>query len=306
MADAPARRRPLAWLMAMLTALAFAACVPALAQTARPPQPDQEIDLALALAIDVSGSVDAEEGRLQRDGYIKAFRDPAIRRAILGGYHGRIAVSYYEWSDAWRQNLVVDWTLLDSEQAIEAFAHKLETMPISRMMRTSITGAIRYAMPMFDRLRWVPERKVLDLSGDGSNNDGGMVTEARDDAIARGITINGLPIFNDRPNPTGFPNDPDLDRYYEGCVIGGPRSFMIVANDFQNFAEAIRKKLLQEIADVAPEPRAGLQFAQSRDSAEGTRRDPHAPGPGGHRRYTLGCDIGEKRTREFYRRYQPN
>ncbi|MBM3619888.1 MAG: DUF1194 domain-containing protein [Alphaproteobacteria bacterium] len=306
MPDVPARRRPLALLLATLTALSLAASVPAWAQSARSHTPDREIDLALALAIDVSGSVDVEEGRLQRDGYVKAFRDPAIRRAILGGYHGRIAVSYFEWSDAWRQNLIIDWTLLDSEQAIDAFTHRLETMPIARMMRTSITGAIRYSIPMFDRLRWVPERKVLDISGDGSNNDGGMVTEARDDAIARGITINGLPIFNNRPNPTGFPNDPDLDRYFEGCVIGGPRSFLIVANDFQNFAEAIRKKLLQEIADFAPEPRAGLQFAQSRDSAEGIRRDPNAPGPGGHRRYELGCDIGEKRTREFYRRYQPN
>lgn len=305
MADAPARRRPLAWLLATLALLSFAAGLPALAQNAKTQSQDREIDLALALAIDVSGSVDVEEGRLQRDGYVKAFRDPAIRRAILGGYHGRIAVAYYEWSDAWRQNLVIDWTLLDSEQAIEDFTHQLNTLPISRMMRTSITGAIRYSIPLFERVRWVPERRVLDISGDGSNNDGGLVTEARDDAIDRGISINGLPIFNDRPNPTGFPNDPDLDRYYEGCVIGGPRSFVIVANDFVNFAEAIRKKLLQEIADVAPEPRAGRQFAQNRDSAMGVR-DPNAPGPGGHRRYDLGCDIGEKRTREFYRRYQPN
>ena len=304
MADAPARRRPLVWLTAALCLLSFAAGVPALAQNAKTQVQDREIDLALALAIDVSGSVDVEEGRLQRDGYVKAFRDPAIRRAILGGYHGRIAVSYYEWSDAWRQNMVIDWTLLDSEQAIADFTHKLDTMPISRMMRTSITGAIRYSIPLFERLRWAPERRVLDISGDGSNNDGGLVTEARDDAIDKGISINGLPIFNDRPNPTGFPNDPDLDRYYEGCVIGGPRSFVIVANDFVNFGEAIRKKLLQEIADVTPEPRAGRQFAQSRDSA--MARDPNAPGPGGHRRYELGCDIGEKRTRDFYRRYQPN
>jgi Protein of unknown function (DUF1194) len=305
MADAPARRRPIAWLLATLALLSFAAGLPALAQNAKTQTQDREIDLALALAIDVSGSVDVEEGRLQRDGYVRAFRDPAIRHAILGGYHGRIAVSYYEWSDAWRQNMVIDWTLLDSEQAIEAFVHQLDSAPISRMMRTSITGAIRYSIPLFDRVRWVPERKVLDISGDGSNNDGGPVTEARDDAVDKGISINGLPIFNDRPNPTGFPNDPDLDRYYEGCVIGGPRSFVIVANDFVNFAEAVRKKLLQEIADVAPEPRAGRQFAQSRDSAMGVR-DPNAPGPGGHRRYDLGCDIGEKRTRDFYRRYQPN
>jgi hypothetical protein len=305
MADAPVRRRPLARLLAVLAALSFAASLPALAQNSKAPVADRDIDLALALAIDVSGSVDVEEGRLQRDGYVKAFRDPAIRRAILGGYHGRIAVTYYEWSDAWRQNLVVDWTLLDSEPAIDAFTHKLETLPISRMMRTSITGAIRYSMPLFDRLRWVPERKVLDISGDGSNNDGGMVSLARDEAIDRGITINGLPIFNDRPNPTGFPNDPDLDRYYEGCVIGGPRSFLIVANDFVNFGEAIRKKLLQEIADVTPDARTGRQFAQNRESAM-SARDPHAPGPGGHRRYVPGCDIGEARTREFYRRYQPN
>ena len=147
----------------MLALLSFVAAAPALAQKARTEPPDREIDLALALAIDVSGSVDVEEGRLQRNGYVKAFRDPAIRRAILGGYHGRIAVAYYEWSDAWRQNVVIDWTLLDSEQAIEGFAHQLETRPISRMMRTSITGAIRYAIPMFDRLKWAPERRARHL-----------------------------------------------------------------------------------------------------------------------------------------------
>ena len=217
-----------------------------------------EVDLALALGIDISGSVDPDEAKLQREGYVQAFRDPEIRKAILGGQHGRIAVVYFEWSDSWMQKLLVDWTLLDSEAAIDAFAARLSRAPISIARRTSISGAMRYAIPLFGRAPYEPTRKVLDVSGDGSNNDGGLVTEARRLALEQRIVINGLPIMNDRPNPYGFPSETDLDKYYLHCVVGGPRSFVEVARNFEDFPRAVRKKLLQEVADIGPRPHHGF------------------------------------------------
>ena len=215
-------------------------------------QDRKEVDLALALAIDISGSIDPDEARLQRQGYVAAFTDPVIIKAILGGSHGRIAVAYFEWSDSWVQKLLIDWTLLDSEAAIRAFAAHLSDAPISIARRTSISGAIRYAIPLFGRSPYEAERKVLDISGDGSNNDGGLVTDLRHDALKERIVINGLPIMNDRPNPFGFPSEADLDKYYLHCVTGGPRSFVEVATNFEDFPRAVRKKLLQEVADVGP------------------------------------------------------
>ena len=274
-----------------------------------------EVDLALAMAIDISGSIDPDEARLQREGYVQAFRNPEIRRAILGGNHGRIAVVYYEWSDSYLQKLILDWTLLDSEAAIAAFADRLAAAPISIARRTSISGAIRYAIPLFGRSPYEAERKVLDISGDGSNNDGGLVTLIRHEALKERIVINGLPIMNGRPNPFGFPAEDDLDRYYLHCVVGGPRSFVEVANSFEDFPRAVRKKLLQEVADIGPRPqmghdfnptdlglvlRDGVQLAQSgrarasREAADYTsfvRPD-----------YELGCDVGERRSREFWQR----
>ena len=273
-----------------------------------------EVDLALALAIDISGSIDPDEARLQREGYVQAFRDPVIVKAILGGSRGRIAVAYYEWSDSYIQRLLVDWTVLDSEAAIRAFTERLSEAPISISRRTSISGAIRYAIPLFARGPFEAERKVLDISGDGSNNDGGLVTDQRHEALKERIVINGLPIMNDRPNPFGFPAESDLDRYYLACVTGGPRSFVEVANSFEDFPRAVRKKLLQEVADRGPDfaPLAdhdiglgplpdGTQLAQS----SGTRRA--AREQADYTRfvrpeYELGCDVGERRSRDFWQR----
>jgi len=271
------------------------------------------IDLALALGIDISGSIDPDEARLQREGYVQAFNDPEIRRAILNGSNGRIAVAYYEWSDSWMQKLLIDWTLLDSDSAIEAFAAQLSRLPISIARRTSISGAIRYAVPLFERLSYDPDRKVLDISGDGSNNDGGLVTSARYEALKQRIVINGLPIMNDRPNPFGFPSESDLDAYYTHCVIGGPRSFVEVAHDFDDFPRAVRKKILQEVADRAPktkwagdyDPAAlgrlgdGVQLAQS-GRPNVTRDEDYTRFV--QPEYELGCDIGERRSREFWQR----
>ncbi|MBM3647692.1 MAG: DUF1194 domain-containing protein [Alphaproteobacteria bacterium] len=287
-----------------LVALVILIAAPAAAQERK------EVDLALALAIDISGSIDPDEAKLQREGYVQAFRDPTIVKAILGGSNGRIAVAYYEWSDAWVQRLLIDWTLLDSKASIAAFATRLANAPISIARRTSISGAIRYAIPLFGRNPYDAERKVLDISGDGSNNDGGLVTDMRYEALKERIVINGLPIMNDRPNPFGFPSETDLDRYYLHCVIGGPRSFVEVARNFEDFPRAVRKKLLQEVADIGPRhdfdagdlgPLAdGVQLAQS-----GSRRA--IRGEDDYTKYVrpeyeLGCDVGERRSREFWQR----
>lgn len=272
-------------------------------------QDKKEVDLALALAIDISGSIDPDEAKLQREGYVQAFRDPVIKKAILGGSHGRIAVAYYEWSDAWVQRLLIDWTLLDSDAAIDSFTTRLANAPISIARRTSISGAIRYAIPLFGRSPYEAERKVLDISGDGSNNDGGLVTDMRYEALKERIVINGLPIMNDRPNPFGFPSEADLDKYYLHCVTGGPRSFVEVAQNFEDFPRAVRKKLLQEVADVGPRHdfdvgdlgplKDGTQLAQSGRRpvrAEADYTSFVRP------EYELGCDIGERRSREFWQR----
>ncbi len=268
-----------------------------------------EVDLSLAMGIDISGSIDPDEARLQREGYVQAFRDPLIVKAILAGPNGRIAVAYYEWSDSWMQKLLIDWTLLDSEGAIQAFATRLSEAPISIARRTSISGAIRYAIPLFGRSPYEAQRKVLDISGDGSNNDGGLVTEMRHEALKDRIVINGLPIMNDRPNPFGFPSETDLDRYYLYCVTGGPRSFVEVARSFEDFPRAVRKKLLQEVADNGPRfdfdigglgrLRDGTQLAQAgrpRVRADDDYTRFVRP------EYELGCDVGERRSREFWQR----
>jgi hypothetical protein len=293
-------------LLVLLTLLLFAA--PAAAQDRK------EVDLALAMAIDISGSIDPDEAHLQREGYVLAFRDPVIVKAILGGSNGRIAVAYYEWSDAWVQRILIGWTLLDSEASIEAFANRLAAAPISIARRTSISGAIRYAIPLFGRSPYEAERKVLDISGDGSNNDGALVTDMRYEALKERIVINGLPIMNDRPNPFGFPSESDLDKYYLACVTGGPRSFVEVARNFEDFPRAVRKKLLQEVADIGPRYdfdvgglgplRDGTQLAQSNNSGSGRRT---VRGDDDYTKfvrpeYELGCDVGERRSREFWQR----
>jgi hypothetical protein len=297
-----------------LAALLLTMALPAMAQDK---QDKKDVDLALAMAIDISGSIDPDEAKLQREGYVQAFRDPVIVKAILGGANGRIAVAYYEWSDAWVQRLLIDWTLLDSEASIDTFAKRLAAAPISIARRTSISGAIRYAVPLFARSPYEPQRKVLDISGDGSNNDGGLVTDQRHEALKDRIIINGLPIMNDRPNPFGFPSEPDLDKYYLHCVTGGPHSFVEVAHDFDDFPRAVRKKLLQEVADLGPRQdfdiggnigglgrlEDGTQLAQGGGTAarRPSRNDDDytkfvRP------EYELGCDVGERRSREFWQR----
>ncbi len=210
----------------------------------------QPVDLELVLAVDVSGSIDDFEANLQRQGYMSAVVHPRVLDAIESGLLQRIVVTYVEWSGDFNQRTVVDWTVIDGKESALAFAAALSETPIIRARRTSISAAIDYVAPKFANSGYDGTRRVIDISGDGYSNIGRDVGDARDAAVALGITINGLPIINDRPNPFGRPPPSDLDDYYENNVIGGPGSFIVIAESFDNFAQAILSKLIREIASA--------------------------------------------------------
>lgn len=253
------------------------------------PERVADVDIELILAVDISGSIDPDEAKLQRDGYARAIADPAVVKAIRSGVHGRIAVSYFEWADAMTQGSLVEWMLIHDQASAEAVSRRLLEHPIRTARRTSISGAIQYAIPIYGSGQHKGVRRVLDISGDGPNNDGPRVDLVRDQALAAGIVINGLPIMNGRVNTWGFPVLEDLDRYYEGCVIGGPGSFVVVAESFETFFEAIRRKLILEIATAPQVPPAWQQSGPVMKAQSGNR-------------YAKGCDIGERQSNEFWRR----
>ncbi|MEE8445262.1 MAG: DUF1194 domain-containing protein [Alphaproteobacteria bacterium] len=248
-----------------------------------------KVDLELALGIDISRSVDAEEAQLQRRGYIDAFRHPSVIGAIRHGPFGRIAVSYYEWSGLTDINLVADWTLIHDKATANAFADALarDTPAVGR--RTGIANGINYGVDSLDDNAFAARRRVIDISGDGPNNHGELVTFARDRAVARRITINGLPIMNDKPSPSGRPPLKNLDLYYRDCVIGGPGAFYVVANDFKDFARAVLRKLIIEIADLAPARRAPRKLL-IRAAVRARRAAPP-------------CDIGETLRQQWWDNY---
>jgi hypothetical protein len=211
------------------------------------------VDLEVILAADVSRSIDDGEFDLQRRGYAAALTDPRVLTAIRGRSGAAIGVCFIEWSGEEDQQVVVDWTEIRDEEDAGAIATAIIAAPRSFMGRTSISAAIDFAMAHFAKSKWQANRHIIDISGDGTNNSGRPVTEARDQAIASGITINGLAIINDRPNlgysahtqpPGGLP------LYYRQNVIGGPNAFLLVVQDFNSFADAMANKLAKEI-DVA-------------------------------------------------------
>lgn len=218
-----------------------AAAVPAVAQGMGP------VDLQLVLAIDVSRSVDEEEARLQREGYRAAMLDERVLAAITGGVLGTIAVAYVEWAGYQSQELVVPWMRIGNPAEAAAWSASLAASPRESRSWTSLSGALRFAGAVLERCPWEGTRRVVDVSGDGVNNQGPPAEPERDRLVADGVVINGLPIVNDRPN-FGRPPLDDLEAYYRQSVIGGQGSFVIVAADFQAFGEAIRRKLIQEIA----------------------------------------------------------
>ncbi len=215
---------------------------------------DLKVDLELALAVDVSRSVDDEEAALQRSGYIKAFRHPSIIDAIKSGPLGRIAVTYYEWAGYARIRPVVPWTVISDAASAERFARALETDEPDQGRRTSISGAIDYGVAAFENNGADGRRRVIDVSGDGANNSGDRVDAARDRAVKAGVTINGLPIVNGRATMSGWRQVEDLDLFYRDCVIGGPGAFYVVAKDFADFPRAVMRKLMLEIAGLTPPP----------------------------------------------------
>jgi Protein of unknown function (DUF1194) len=230
------------------------AALAALAVPAASAQQEVAVDVELVLAVDISGSVDSVEAEQQRQGYVAALADPAVVRAIRSTFTGRVAMAYVEWAGAEMQEVVVPWTVLEDEASAAAFAAAIAEAPTRRAMWTSISGAIDFAVPLFDDNGFAGERRVIDVSGDGVNNRGRSVTQARDEAVARGIVINGLPILNDRPQPMGMPTPMEvaLDRYYAESVIGGPGSFIVPALGFGEFKDAILQKLILEIAGTTP------------------------------------------------------
>jgi hypothetical protein len=212
----------------------------------------ETVDLLLAIGVDVSRSVDPVEAAIQRDGYMNAIRNPLVIRAATSGQHGKIAIVYFEWAGQPFQRVVVPWTVIRSAADAEAFTSELAKHPPESWSRTSISAAIDYAVRLFETSPHQAARRVMDISGDGSNNHGRSVTAARDEAVAKGIVINGLPVINERPN-FGAPSERNLDLYYENNVIGGPGSFMMVAESFEAFGTAILSKLIREIAEAPPE-----------------------------------------------------
>ena len=222
-------------------------------------QAPTEVDLALVIAVDISFSMDTEEQALQREGFAQAFRSQLVHDAIRGGMLGRIAVTYMEWAGAPDQKVIVPWTVLDNSESLMAFADKIASTPLRRAQRTSISGAIDFGVKLLEESRFEAARRVIDISGDGPNNQGRFVAPARDEAVAKGITINGLPIMLRKP---GYLDIGELDVYFKDCVVGGQGAFVVPVREREQFPQAIRTKILLEIAGLAP-PQALVRRIQS-------------------------------------------
>jgi hypothetical protein len=248
---------------------------------------DTTVDLELVLAVDVSVSMSLNELKIQRDGYVAALTDPDVLRAIKSGPHGRIAVSYFEWAGVTSQQLIVPWTAISGAEEAAAVAAKLERLPTWQPRRTSISGALDYRADLLARSPYDGIRQVIDVSGDGANNEGRPVTMARDAAVARGVAVNGLPVMAGWSN-FGRNDVARLDEYYDNCVVGGPGAFVIAVNNWNEFPAAIRRKFLLEIAHKPARPiRPPVVLAQTVPPYD--------------------CEIGERLYRDdpFLREYNP-
>jgi len=217
------------------------------------------VDLEVILSADVSRSIDDAEFELQRKGYAAALSDPRVLNAIHGRPGGSIGICFIEWSGEEEQQVVVEWTAIRDEEDAAVVATSILAARRSFMGRTSISSGIDFAVAQFAKSKWQVERRIIDISGDGTNNSGRSVTEARDQAVSSGLTINGLAIINDSPNLgySGHSYPPGgLQNYYRQNVIGGPNAFVLVVEDFKSFADAMANKLAKEI-DVAERSAVG-------------------------------------------------
>lgn len=267
----------------LLAAAVIGGDVPGLAAPATPSpraeandhDPAKTVDVELVLALDISYSMDLDELALQREGYAQAIVSKEFLQALKTGPTGRIAVTMFEWAASNDQKIVLPWQVIDGPESADAVANEILKSPIRRASRTSISGAINFAVPLLDENPYHGLRRVIDISGDGPNNNGLPVTMARDAALDKGIVINGLPIMVKEPSYSTMDID-NLDYYYEDCVIGGPGSFVIAIKNRDKFKEAIHTKLVMEVAGRVPERRVI-------PAAESTPREPR-----------VSCLIGEK------------
>ncbi len=256
---------------AALAALALARPAPAGAQA------QGQVDVALVLAADVSRSITSDEFQLQRQGYASAIASPDVVKAIAAGTSGAIALTFVEWSGADEQHIVVDWRVIRDQASAKEFTDALLAAPRAFYGRTSISAALDFAMTRLAASGIKPERQVIDVSGDGTNNAGRPLPDARAAALAAGVTINGLAIINESAQmfggfsghtqpPGGLPN------WYRDNVTGGPGSFLLVVDNFESFGEAMTRKLLNEIAGARAPARLASRtgpFDQSSGAAAG-------------------------------------
>jgi hypothetical protein len=242
-------KAPIALLVA-LVATVMAVCAGSSARADEGP-----VDLLLVLAADVSRSVDDGKFKLQRDGYAAAIVDPRVVRAMTGGPTGRIALVFVEWASEWEQKVVIDWTVVANARDAQSVSSRVREAERPYRGRTSISTAIDFSMGVLARSPFQADRRVIDISGDGTNNSGRDVVSARDEAVAKGVTINGLVILSEVPlatNPSHTHPPGGLTAYYENNVIGGPGAFVIEAENFEAFGQLIISKLVKEIAELAP------------------------------------------------------
>lgn len=224
-------------------------------------QAAERVDLLLVFAVDVSRSIDAPKFQLQRDGYVAAINNPRVIEAIRSGGTGRIAVCFVEWSGVTSQKLVIGWTMISDAESARRFSDGIVEAPRSFADRTSISAGIEFAMQQLDHAPYESSRRTIDVSGDGTNNSGRDVTAARDEALAKGITINGLVILSDAPlawNPEHTNPPGGLAEYYRRNVVGGPGAFVMVAQNFDSFGQAIINKLIAEVAQSSRTRHAAL------------------------------------------------
>jgi hypothetical protein len=212
------------------------------------------VNIELVIAVDVSYSMDMDELAVQREGYAQAIVSKDFLQALRTGPSGKVAVTYFEWSMSGDETIILPWRVIDGPESADVVAAEIMKTPVRRGSSTSISGAINFAQRLLKENPYRGLRRVIDISGDGPNNDGAPVTSARDAALQEGITINGLPIMVKEPSyaTTDIEN---LDLYYEDCVIGGPGAFMVTIKDREKFQEAIRTKLVLEVAGLTPERR---------------------------------------------------
>ena len=250
------------------------------------PAAESTVDLALVLTTDISYSVDRDEARFQSEGTIAAFRSPEVVKAIQSGALGRIAVAYIVFGSRGQERVLVDWKIIHDQPSAERFANALAEHPLPQGLQTSISSGIELALRLLETSGIAATRKVIDVSGDGPNNDGRLVVPVRDEAIAKGVTLNGLPIVTEADKFDVY-YLPDLDKYYAGCVIGGPHAFIQVAHGFEDFARAIRRKLVLEISESGAAPSSNPNMVKVAATVRGAspRTTPI---------YEKGCDIGER------------